>query len=119
MRHLILVAPLAFGLAMPAMAQQPGRYAIDGTNADGSSYGGTLDLAAGPNNIWRLTWRVGGTVTEGIGLVQAGVLAVAYANGARPGVVAYRILPDGRLDGPWSTGGRPGREVLTLPGAAK
>ena len=117
MRRLILA--LVLGLSLPAMAQQPGRYTIDGTNADGSSYGGTLDLVAGPNNIWRLTWRVGGTVTEGIGMVQAGVLAVAYGNGARPGVVAYRILQDGRLDGPWSTGGRPGREVLIPAGGRK
>jgi len=111
MRQLLIAAMLA--LAAPALAQMPGVYAVQGTNPDGSRYDGLVELAPAPNNTWRVTWRVEGNTVRGAGIVNGDVLAVAYVDGTEPGVVAWRILPDGRLDGPWSVGGMVGREVLT------
>jgi hypothetical protein len=107
------VCALALGLlAQPALAQKAGVFAIEGRNPDGSTYPGTLELAPQRDGVWLLTWRVGGDVVRGLGLVQGDILAAAYAVNGEPGVAAFRILPDGRLDGPWTMGQGVGREVL-------
>ena len=116
MRHLLLLPLLA--LAPPALAQQPGLYALQGTDVDGAPYAGTVELARTETGAWRVVWRIDGAELDGIGLVQGNVLAVAYpAQAQLAGVVAWQILPDGRLDGAWTADGRLGREVLTpMPG---
>lgn len=105
--------PLLLLAAMPAAAQRAGEYAAQGSNPDGSTYAGMVELAHGPNGTWRITWRVGDQVVEGTGLEQDGVLAASYVLGASTGVVAWRVLPDGRLRGTWTVDGGVGTEVLT------
>jgi hypothetical protein len=49
----------------------------------------------------------------GLGLIQAGVLAVSFVANGQPGVAVYEVEPDGRLRGTWTTGGGLGTEMLT------
>jgi hypothetical protein len=112
MRRLLPGAALALLLALPAAAQRPGVYALEGVNPDGSTYAGTLELQPARGGAWRLVWRIGSDVVEGIGLVDGPVLSAAYVLGGRPGVAIYRIRQDGVLEGPWTTGGGLGRETL-------
>lgn len=101
-------------LAPAALAQERAAYSVRGTNPDGTAYGGQLDGVRRADGTWVLTWRVGGSVVEGIGLVQGDVLAAAYpAGGGAAGLATYRILPDGRLEGSWTVGEGVGRETLT------
>jgi hypothetical protein len=100
-------------LAQPAAAQKPGVYAVEGRNADGSAYDGTLELVPRRDGTWVLTWRLGSDTVRGLGLVQGEVLSVGYAAGGAPGIAVYRILPDGRLEGSWTMGEGVGRETLT------
>lgn len=99
-------------LAPPALAQKAGVFTVEGRNADGSTYTGLVELVPQRDGAWRVTWQVSGEVVRGFGLVQGDILAVGYAYDGRPGVAAFRILPDGRLDGPWTMGEGVGRETL-------
>lgn len=115
-RPALLAAALAFGLtaALPAAAQiREGIYQVEGTNPDGSTYEGQFLLQAGPAASWIASWRVGNEQIIGLGLIQAGVLAVSFVVNNRPGVAVFEVEPDGRLRGSWTTGGGMGTEHLT------
>ena len=60
-----------------------------------------------------MAWQVGNVRLVGLGLIQAGVLAVSFVVEGRPGVAAFEVEPDGKLRGIWTTGGGLGTEVLT------
>jgi hypothetical protein len=117
-RPLLFAALLALGLAAsfaaPASAQiREGAYDVSGTNPDGSTYDGQFLLRTGPGGAWVATWRVANENIMGLGLIQAGVLAVSFVVNGRPGVAVFEVEPDGRLRGSWTTGGGLGTEMLT------
>ena len=108
LRTLLLLAPLlgAF-LALPAAAQiREGLYAVEGQNPDGSTYQGQFVLQVGPLGTWIALWQVGNARLIGLGLIQAGVLAISFGVEGRPGIAAYEVEADGKLRGTWSTGVR-------------
>lgn len=105
---------LGWALAPPAAAQiREGLYEVEGQNPDGSTYQGQFALQAGPSASWLAAWQVGGVRVVGLGVIQGGVLAVAFAVDGRPGVAAFEVEPDGKLRGSWTTGGGIGTETLT------
>lgn len=115
-------AVLAPGLAVmmslhgvPAAQAQirEGLYEVVGTNPDGSEYQGAFSLQVGPSASWIATWQVSNEQIQGLGLIQAGVLAVAFVVNGRPGVTVFEVQPDGRLRGTWTTGGGVGTEIMT------
>jgi hypothetical protein len=112
MRRLATILLGACLLAPPALAQKAGVFTVEGRNADGSTYTGAVELVPQRDGAWRVTWQVSGEVVRGFGLVQGDMLAVGYAYNGQPGVAAFRITPDGRLDGPWTMGEGVGRETL-------
>jgi hypothetical protein len=117
-RPLLFAALLALGLAAslaaPAAAQiREGAYGVEGTNPDGSNYDGEFLLRTGPGGAWVANWRVASENIMGLGLIQAGVLAVSFVVNGRPGVAVFEVEPDGRLRGSWTTGGGMGTEMLT------
>lgn len=107
---------LVLGLAVtpPAAAQiREGLYEVEGQNPDGTTYQGQFALQTGPAASWLAAWQVGGVRIVGLGVIQGGVLAVAFTVDGRPGVAAFEVEPDGRLRGSWTTGGGIGTEMLT------
>jgi len=115
-RRLPALLLLAFGLALaqPAAAQiREGLYDVEGQNPDGSAYQGQFALHPGPGASWLAAWQVGGVRVVGLGVIQAGVLAVGFALDGQPGVAAFEVQPDGKLRGSWTTGGGIGTEMLT------
>jgi hypothetical protein len=117
-RPLLFAACLALGFAAsfatPAFAQiREGAYAVEGTNPDGTNYDGEFMLRTGPGGAWVATWRVANENIMGLGLIQAGVLAVSFVVNGRPGVAVFEVEPDGKLRGSWTTGGGMGTEMLT------
>ena len=113
MRRLLLAT--AFCLAtLPAAAQlRDGVYEVEGTNPNGTTYTGALQLRATPAGTWEALWAVGELRIPGIGIIHAGVLSVAYLVDGRPGVASYEVRADGKLSGAWSMGTGMGTEVLT------
>lgn len=79
-----------------------GKYSIAGTNPDGGGYKGSLEVIA-HGDVYQFRWSAGNQ-SDGIGIVNGNVVAVAFASGANGkgcGVVDYTIKSDGSLDGKW------------------
>ena len=103
-------------LAAPAFAEGPGRYAVQGTNPNGSGgYRGVATLSQTGKGTWSMSWRVGNDSYSGYGVGDGRVLAIAYNGGGNSGVVSYVANADGSYSGLWTTsGGRSaGTEQLT------
>jgi hypothetical protein len=85
-----------------APADIAGKYNIVGSNPDGGSYKGTLEIIP-HGDVYQFRWDAG-TQYDGVGVANGNVVAVAFANGANGkgcGVVDYEIAGDGTLDGRW------------------
>ena len=79
-----------------------GKYNITGTNPDGGSYKGTLEVIT-HGDVYQFRWNAG-TQYDGVGIQNGNIVAVAYttgANGQGCGVVDYDIQRDGSLEGKW------------------
>ena len=79
-----------------------GNYNVAGENPDGARYKGKLEVIA-RGNVYQFRWNAG-TQYNGVGVANANVVAVAFANGSDGkgcGVIDYNIQDDGSLDGKW------------------
>lgn len=79
-----------------------GKYAIVGTNEDGSPYRGGLEVIK-HGDVYQFRWDAGRQY-DGVGVPNGPVVAVAFtggSNGKGCGVVTYQVLADGTLDGNW------------------
>lgn len=117
-RFAVPVVMVLAGLSIHAHAQSiTGKYRVEGTNLDGSPYRGTAEIRAASDTSCVIRWRTGGgnSVQEGICMRSGNTIAAAYTfSGGIPGLVIYRIGPDGTLDGVWTVAGQSGsgRDVL-------
>jgi hypothetical protein len=114
MRAIIFGMLLAAGLARAAAAQSiAGRYQVNGTNPNGSSYSGTADIVQTSASTCRIAWHVG-SEWRGICMLSGDVFAASYRSGNSSGLLIYRREGDGRLSGVWTVGaGASGTETLT------
>lgn len=117
MRRLLLVAATALALsASPALAQQVVEFAIEGTNLDGSPYGGTATITWISDSTCTIVWNTGGTPLEGICMQNGNSFAAAYSTDTTNGLVVYNVIEDKRqLQGIWTITGVNGygTELLT------
>jgi hypothetical protein len=120
-RFIRAAAPIAVVMvlfAAPAQAQSiTGKYRVEGTNFDGSPYRGTAEIRAASDTSCVIRWRTGGgsSFQDGICMRSGNTIAAAYIfSDGTPGLVIYRIGPDGTLDGVWTVAGQSGsgRDVL-------
>ena len=103
-------------MAAPAAAQSVGgRYVAKGTNFDGSPYSGTAEISVTSQTTCRITWRTGGTTSQGICMRNTSSFTAAYKLGNSVGLIIYNIGADGTLDGVWTIADKngAGTEVLT------
>ena len=63
-----------------------------------------MQLQSTGQQTWRVTWRIAGDTTNGVGVLSNGVLAVAYTQGRELGAVAYVVNADGSLSGRFTQG---------------
>lgn len=90
-----------------------GSYDLSGTNPDGGSYQGSMEIATSGAAL-AVTQEVGSDVLQGSGIQVGDVLAVGF--GAEDcAIAAYAIGRDGVLDGQWGIAGADGlgAEVAT------
>jgi len=81
MRTLIVAALLAVGCCTGAMAQTVGgKYAVTGTNLDGSPYSGTATIARTSNSTCRIRWETGAT-SDGICMLAKPVVRRCLCHG--------------------------------------
>jgi hypothetical protein len=92
-----------------------GTYSCAGTNPDGGTYEGIVDIVK-MKDTYLVRWTMqDDTQVVGVGIFAGGMLSVSYFGGT-PSVVVYSIGENGRLDGQWTAGGAEGaifKETLT------
>ena len=79
-----------------------GKYNITGTNPDGGTYKGTLEVIS-RGDVYQFRWNAGSQY-DGVGVQNGNIVAVAYTTGTDGkgcGVVDYDIRGDGALEGKW------------------
>jgi hypothetical protein len=117
MTRQILLSILAFGLlAVPAAAQSiGGRYQVQGTNINGSTYSGEAQITRTSETTCRIVWVTGATESSGICMRNGDSFAAGYVMGQSVGLVVYKVQPDGSMQGLWTVADQPGvgTEILT------
>lgn len=80
-----------------------GSHNIAGTNPDGTTYAGTLEVT--PNNqVHTFDYVLGEQQFPGVGILRGNVVAVGYG-GDQCSVASYFVYPDGTLVGMWTVVG--------------
>lgn len=117
MKTILAGALLALGLIAPAQAQtvNAGTYTVEGTNLDGSSYGGTATISLTSETTCSIEWHTGETTSNGICMLYDSAFAAGYVLDDAVGLVVYEVKSDGSLHGAWTISGQDGSgtEVLT------
>lgn len=92
-----------------------GSYVVEGTNFNGSPYGGSAQITLTSETTCVIEWVTGGTTSQGICMRNGGSFAAAYVLGNATGLVVYEVMDDGSLEGLWTIAGKDGNgtEVLT------
>lgn len=103
----------AVAVVIPGGRGIAGSYAIEGINADGSDYSGSMDIVDA-GEAFEITRQVGGFLSKGSALRVGDLLAVGFGD-ETCAVVAYSMGADGTLTGRWGATGvqNLGRERAT------
>lgn len=110
MKSLILICLAAtLGAAGAALAQvSAGTYTVEGTNLDGSRYGGTAVIELSSDTTCHIYWSTG-TESNGICMLYDNAFAAAYVfETGGVGLVVYEVMEDGSLEGAWTIDGQSG-----------
>jgi hypothetical protein len=105
------IAALAATLlvAGTTMAQAvSGLYTLQGTNPDGSTYVGEVEIVPLSEVTCEITWATGGEVSTGICMRYDNAFAAAYTMDADVGLLIYQIMPNGTMQGTWTIAGQDG-----------
>ena len=110
MRRILLLAGMVLALASPAAMAQSigGDYAVEGTNLDGSSYGGTAKIVLTSETTCEIYWTTGPSTSQGICMRNGNAFSAGYVMGEAIGLVIYQVMEDGSLEGLWTIAGQPG-----------
>ncbi len=101
---LILSASTAFA----SKTNLGGTYKVQGTNPNGSAYGGTATITVTTANTCRIVWKTGGTTSEGICMRNENAFSAGYVLQGDVGLVIYEINDDGSMEGLWTVADQPG-----------
>ena len=114
-----------FLLAVPVLADEPkdlrGVYSCQGRNPDGGEYSGKVIIFR-KGDAYILLWSIGGLSHQGVAILEGDLLSSSWAPIATPnaplsvpGIVVYKVQPDRKLVGRWtSESGIMGTETLTF-----
>jgi len=93
---------------MPGLAaaqQVGGLYDLEGTNFDGSTYGGTVEISDATCEIY---WTTGPSTSSGICMQNGNAFSAGYVLGDAIGLLIYEVMDDGSLQGIWTVAGQDG-----------
>jgi hypothetical protein len=88
-----------------AVPELSGDYAVNGINAVGSAYGGTLSIWPGDTpDSYRMQWIITGSIQEGSGYLDGNVLHAKWETlnsitGFATGGITYTVTVNGELYG--------------------
>jgi len=98
-------AELAADAAPGSVPDLVGDYAVNGINAVGSAYGGTLSIWAGDSpDSYDMQWIITGSIQKGTGYLDGNVLRVNWETinsitGFAQGTITYTVTTNGELYG--------------------
>ena len=103
---------------IPAHAQtvNAGKYTVEGTNLDGSSYSGTAEITLASETTCVIEWDTAGVKSTGVCMLNGDAFAAGYVLEDQMGLIVYKVNGDGTLDGrvdDYRQGWPPARKVLT------
>jgi hypothetical protein len=107
----VAAAAAACLIATGALADPVGRYAVRGTNPNGSSYSGEVRVTRTGESTYRVVWDIGRRSYFGTAIGNDEFIAVSYRTGNQTGIALYSRKSGGRWEGVWTFAG--GREVGT------
>ncbi len=103
------------GWAFMAAAQDiGGAYTLEGTNFDGSTYGGQVEIVISSDIACEITWISGKNTTKGTCMRSGTAFTAAYQAGEAIGIILYQLQADGTLVGAWTISGAEGVGVEVL-----
>ncbi len=104
-------SPTTSGQPKAGPAKIEGKYSVEGTNPNGSTYHGVATIAR-RDSRWSMTWTIGKQTFSGSGSLAGNTLTVTWKGPTgEGGVVTYTLTPLGVLKGVWANG--KGSETLT------
>ena len=111
----LVAAFLAASVSVASAQNFAGTYSVEGTSLNGAPYRGEAEITLTSDTTCNIRWVIGPDVSTGICMRNGDSFAAGYELNGRVGLVIYRVLDDGRLDGLWTVSGQPGSgtEVLT------
>jgi hypothetical protein len=111
---LVTLAMLA-ALSSPVLAEGfGGRYRVEGTNPNGSTYGGEAEITLTSETTCEIKWITGSTESFGICMRNDDSFAAGYRLGEEIGLVIYKVQADGSLHGLWTVAGKNGNGAEVL-----
>ncbi len=109
MRRTILLAIFAAFIAEPILAQDiGGHYIVQGTNFDGSPYGGEAEITLTSSTTCEIVWITESTSSSGICMRNGPAFSAGYVLGDSIGLMVYQVMSDGALNGLWTLVGQEG-----------
>ena len=115
MRKILFLGVVVALMAQPALAQSiGGRYQVQGTNFDGSPYGGEATITLTSATTCEIVWTTGVTSANGICMRNDNSFAAGYEMGDKIGLVIYKLMADGSLNGLWTIAGQEGNGTEVL-----
>jgi hypothetical protein len=104
-------------MAVPALAQTSigGRYKVEGTNLNGTTYSGEATITLTSDTTCEIEWVTGSTSSVGICMRNDDSFSAAYRMDDIVGLVIYKVMADGSMNGLWTiaNNGGAGTEILT------
>ena len=117
MKRILATAAFVLAIAAGANAQtvNAGKYTVEGTNLDGSSYSGRAEITLASETTCIIEWDTAGVKSNGVCMLNGDAFAAAYVLEDALGLIVYKVNGDGTLDGKWTITGKDGSgtEVLT------
>jgi hypothetical protein len=107
MRRLLVAVALSMGIGSASAQTVGGSYNVKGTNPNGSTYGGTVQITPTGSSC-RIVWQTGSTSSSGICMLANKAFAASYLLQGRQGLVVYELQSDGSLKGWWTIAGQAG-----------
>ena len=89
-------------------------YTVQGTNFDGSPYGGDAKITLTSNTTCEIQWITAASTSKGICMRNGDSFAAGYVLGKEIGLVIYRMMPDGTMNGLWTIAGQTGTGTEVL-----
>ena len=115
MRNSLGALLLAASMARGAGAQDiGGRYALVGEDFNGGTYVGSVTITPTSKVTCEIRWLIAGEEAVGICMRQDSAFAASYVMNGVVGMVIYKVLKDGTLEGTWTVAGSNGVGKETL-----